>query len=117
MPNLKDFKYLTINFYGVDYRTWFNNTGCQYPLIVPDGTKVEFVSVLHNYYGTWYEVKHDNKIKYISPCYCEGNIMVKMEEIKSFNVSSLTNKIIYVYTDRCGKKYKLLNGKGDLELV
>ena len=117
MSNLEDFKYVTINFHGIDYRTWFYNTGCQYPLVVPDGTKVEFVSVLHNYYGIWYEVKHNNELKYISPCYCEGNIMVKMEEIKSFDVRSLTNNVMYIYTDRYGKKYRLLNNKEELELL
>ena len=117
MLNLKDFKYVTINFGEIDPKKWMDNTGCQYPLIVPNGTKVEFVGVYINYYGRWFEVEHEGRLQYILPCFCEGNVMIKKESYEYFDVASLTNKVVIYYMDKYGKRYRLLNSEGDLELV
>jgi len=114
MFNLEDFKYVTIE---TENERWFYNTGCQYPLICPKGTKVKFVQVFSNYYGTWFEVEYNGQIKYILPCLCDGNVMIKHEERKWLDIPSLKVKEIHIFTDRFGKKYKLLNEKGDLELL
>ena len=115
MLKLKDFKYLTINTECDIY--WSNNTGCQYPLICPKGTKVEFVSQFTNYYGTWFEVKYEDEIRYVLPNLCNGNVIVKAKKIVLMDSESLAIKETYILTDRYGKRYRLLNEKGDLELL
>ena len=110
--NLKDFQYLTV--YCDEH--WFHGTGCQYPLVCPKGTKVKFIRQMTNLYGKWFEVEYEGEKRYIMPSLCEGNVMVKVERYVWFDPPSCSYKEIYFYYDRYGKKYKLLNEKGELEL-
>ena len=113
----ENFKYLTVL---VDGCGWSHNTGCQYPLNCPKGTVVEFVSVLHNYYGTWYRVNYNGECCYILPEYTEGNVIVTTESYGHYDVVSCTEIITVVHTDRYGKRYILkyrINDDGKKELI
>lgn len=113
MLNLKDFEYVVIN---TDDEHWFDNTGCQYPLVCPKGTRVRFIEAFWNYYGFWFEVEYKGKRKYILPCLCDGNVMIECEVRTWFDTPSCSFKKITFLTDRYGKKY-ILHEKGELELL
>ena len=55
-------------------RNWFNNTGCQYPLICPKGTQVKFRSIMSNYYGNWAEVECNGRVRYCFKCHLDRYI-------------------------------------------
>lgn len=113
MLTIKDFQYLTMN---TDNTEWFYNTGCQYPLVCPKGSKVKFKSLLKNDTGTWFEVEYKGEIRYILPCYMDGNVMID-KEIAGGYFPPLGDTVIFTrYTDRYGNKY-LLKDKGELELL
>lgn len=114
MLNLKDFEYVTFN---SDNDRWFYNTGCQYPLVCPKGTKVKFIGVLINFYGYWFEVEYEGRHCYVLPSLVDGNIMVKHELKHDYWSTSSTSSWFYVYTDRYGNEYRKLNDEGDLELL
>lgn len=113
MLNLKDFQYLTFN----ANENWYHGTGCQYPLVCPNGTRVKFLGVYRNFYGFWYEVEYDGRTRYVMPCCMNGNVMEKKEVFCFPDPASLTIRKVCILTDRNGKKYKLLNEKGELELL
>ena len=58
---------------------WFYNTGCQYPLICPKGTKVKFLGILRNYVGTWAEVEYQGNIRYCFLSHLDKYIADKKE--------------------------------------
>lgn len=110
---INDFKTLTVN---TDNRTWFYNTGCQYPLVCPKGTQVEFIKKVVNYYGIWYEVRYQNEIRYISPHLVDGNVIENIESYYSFDVATLTRKKWYILIDRYGTRYIVQNSiDGEME--
>lgn len=114
MLNLKDFEWLTFN---SDNDRWFYNTGCQYPLVCPKGTKVKFIGVYVNFYGYWFEVEYEGRHYYVWPSLVDGNVLVKRELKHDYWSAPSSSNWFYVYTDRFGKQYKLLNDEGDLESI
>lgn len=108
MPNVKDFQYVTTNC-GPN---WHDNTGCQYPLVCPKGTKVKFIRQFTNCYGTWFEVEYEGKSRYIMPSLCDGNVIVG---VKTVGYSPVLLDKEYIFIDRYGKRYKQVNVYGDLE--
>lgn len=111
--NLEDFKTLTV--YAPE--NWFHNTGCQYPLVCPPGTEVEFKEVVKNYFGTWYRVKYKDETYYIAPEYCQGNVIVKIWHKDIFIAEANRNIRIYFCEDRYGKEYKVNSETGELEEI
>lgn len=108
---LTDFEYVTIN---TDNQNWYKGTGCQYPLICPKGTKVKFVGILNNYYGTWFEVYYNGKICYILPEYCDGNVIFKTKS-KSMFIAPLNEYVTLTFLrDRYGKEY-VMNDNGEIK--
>ena len=96
MLNIKDFQYVTTNCNP----DWHNNTGCQYPLICPKGTKVKFLRQYTNYYGTWFEVEYESKRRYIMPNLCDGNVIVDVKKIRLKIICQCKlEKIIYLLID------------------
>jgi len=81
---------------------WFDNTGCQYPLVCPKGTKVKFLSILRNYVGTWAEVEYQGEIKYCFLSHLDKYVAEK-KEITYFDAPRC--KLVYI-TD-----YKMSNGE------
>lgn len=88
-----------------DNQNWFYNTGCQYPLVCPKGTKVKFLRVLINYYGIWFEVAYEGKIKYVMPSLVEGNVIVKKEYLSYTNPVTLKISKGVILTDRKGNEW------------
>ena len=110
---LADFEYLTIN---TDNQNWYRGTGCQYPLICPKGTRVKFLGVLKNFYGTWYKVEYNGKAYYIYPEYCDGNVIVKTKTESYFKADLYEYITLTFLTDRYGNQY-VMNRKGEIELL
>jgi len=95
---------------------WFHNTGCQYPLVCPKGTKVKFKSILRNYVGTWFEVEYEGKIYYGFPKDFDGNVLVDKKVYSYFDAPRcrLVHKVYY--TDRNNQKY-ILTENCELEAI
>ena len=107
---LADFEYLTIN---TDNQNWYRGTGCQYPLICPKGTRVKFLGVMNNLYGTWYKVEYNGETYYIDPEYCDGNVIIKAETKSYFSVEKMDIVSRLFLTDRYGKQY-VMNENGEI---
>lgn len=110
---LSDFEYVTTN---TSNQKWYMGTGCQYPLVCPKGTRVKFLGVLKNFYGTWYRVEHNGKEYYIYPGYCDGNVIIKTETKSCFRADLNDYVTITFLTDRYGKQY-VMDEKGEIEML
>ncbi len=95
---------------------WFFNTGCQYPLVCPKGTKVKFKSVLLNYYGLWFEVEYNGEICYAYPSAFEGNAIIKRQTIIHRDIAHLCDKVVYKLFDNNKNEWMYYPEKDELEL-
>lgn len=102
-------KELTVNA-DLDYNDpergyWFYNTGCQYPLVCPKGTKVKFKCVYLNYYGLWFEVEYNGRTYYAYPSAFEGNVIIKTQTIIYRNIAYLSAEKAYRLFDNHGNEW------------
>lgn len=119
--NLKDFNNeLTViadlDYKNPEYGYWFYNTGCQYPLVCPKGTKVKFKSVYLNYYGLWFEVEYNGEICYAYPSAFEGNVIIKKQTIIYRNIATLQDKKVHRLFDNNGNEWVAYPEKEELTL-
>jgi len=85
---------------------WFHNTGCQYPLVCPKGTKVKSLGVYRNYVGTWAEVEYQGSIRYCFLSHLDKYVAEK-KEISYFDAPSCRNVNIIIYKMNTGEEYTL----------
>ena len=96
---------------------WFDNTGCQYPLVCPKGTKVKFKSILHNYYGIWMEVEYEGRLHYGFLKDFDGNVILKHMPYDYFDPAMCQYRRMHRIVDREGNMYMVKEPSCDLEFI